>query len=520
MPMTRPARALLSVSDKTGLIEFAQALAKHRVELISTGGTAKALREAGLRVREVAELTGRPEILDGRVKTLQPEVHGGILAKRAEPAHMAILAEHGIETIDLVVVNLYPFAATVASGADFSACIENIDIGGPAMIRAAAKNHHDVTVLTDPADYYRVIWALEDYGIDPLMRRELAARAFAHTAAYDAMIANWFSAQNGMASNHPLLIAAPLIQQLRYGENPHQKAALHRFDQGRPGVASGRQLQGKELSYNNLQDADAAVELVAGFERPSVAIIKHTNPCGVASADALLDAWKAALAADPVSAFGGIVALNRAVDAAVAEGLAGLFLEVVVATGFDEEAKAILAKKANLRLIALDRLPGAADAMLDIKTVGGGLLVQDRDTGFEDAGGWTSPTRRQPTPEERAGLAFAWQVCRHVRSNAIVMTKGETTVGIGAGQTSRVGSVELAARQAALRATQDNPPKGPLVLASDAFFPFADGIERAAEAGVSAVVQPGGSLRDQEVIDACDRHDIAMLITGQRHFKH
>jgi phosphoribosylaminoimidazolecarboxamide formyltransferase/IMP cyclohydrolase len=512
MSLLRPARALLSVSDKTGLVELATGLSRQGTALISTGGTAAALRAAGLEVEDVATLTGQAEILDGRVKTLQPKIHGGILAKRNDPAHMATLAESGIAAIDLVVVNLYPFAATVASGADFDTCIENIDIGGPAMIRAAAKNHGDVAVVTDPADYARIEGALAAGGIDAALRLELARKAFAHTATYDAAIANWLAEET---PPDPLLVAAPRSQSLRYGENPHQTAALYRLDQGRPGVASGRQLQGKELSYNNLQDADAAVELVACFDRPAVAIIKHTNPCGVALADSLAEAWTRALAADPVSAFGGIVAFNREVDAATAEGLASLFLEVVVAPGFSDDALGILAQKSNLRLIALARLPGPEDGMLDIKSVAGGLLVQARDTATSDPAGWSCPTARRPSEAERAGLAFAWQVVRHVRSNAIVMARSETTCGIGAGQTSRVGAVELAARQAA-----DHQGGGPLVLASDAFFPFADGIERAAACGVTAVVQPGGSVRDPEVIQACDHHAIAMLVTGRRHFKH
>jgi phosphoribosylaminoimidazolecarboxamide formyltransferase / IMP cyclohydrolase len=512
MSLLQPARALLSVSDKTGLAPLAAALARHGVALISTGGTAKALRDAGLEVQDVATLTGQPEILDGRVKTLQPKIHGGILARRDDPAHMATLAEHGIAPIDVVVVNLYPFARAVASGADFDSCVENIDIGGPAMIRASAKNHEHVAIVTDPADYAEIVAALDAGGIAAELRRELARKAFAHTAGYDAAIANWLG-QTPLPD--PLLVAAPLVQSLRYGENPHQPAALYRLDQGRPGVALGRQLQGKELSYNNLQDADAAVELVASFERPAVAIIKHTNPCGVAVADGLADAWTRALAADPVSAFGGIVALNRDVDAATAAGLASLFLEVVAAPGFSAEAREILGQKSNLRLIALDRLPGSADAMLDIKSIAGGLLVQARDTGASDPAGWTSPTARQPSAAERTGLAFAWEVVRQVRSNAIVMARGETTCGIGAGQTSRVGAVELAARQAAA-----SDGEGPLVLASDAFFPFADGIERAAACGVTAIVQPGGSMRDPEVIQACDQHAIAMLLTGRRHFKH
>jgi len=512
MSLLRPARALLSVSDKTGLVDLATALARHGVELISTGGTATALRDAGLEVQDVATLTGQPEILDGRVKTLQPKIHGGILARRDDPAHMATLAEHGIAPIDLVVVNLYPFAATVASGADFATCIENIDIGGPAMIRASAKNHGHVAIVTDPADYARIDEALAAGGIDKDLRLELARKAFAHTAAYDAAIANWLGAAD---LPDPLLVAARRVQNLRYGENPHQAAALYRFEQGRPGVASSRQLQGKELSYNNLQDADAAVELVASFARPAVAVIKHTNPCGVAVADTAAEAWRRASAADPVSAFGGIVASNRAVDAPTAEGLASLFLEVVVAPGFADDALLLLGAKSNLRLIALDRLPAPGDAMLDIKSVAGGLLVQVRDTATSDPDGWACPTARAPSAAERAGLVFAWQVVRHVRSNAIVMARGETTVGIGAGQTSRVGAVELAARQAAA-----HPSGGPLVLASDAFFPFADGIERAAASGVTAVVQPGGSMRDAEVIQACNQHGIAMLFTGRRHFRH
>ena len=512
MSVLRPARALLSVSDKAGLVDLATSLSRHGVELLSTGGSAKALRDAGLEVRDVAMVTGQPEILDGRVKTLQPKIHGGILARRNDPAHMATLAEHGIDTIDLVVVNLYPFAATVDGGADFATCVENIDIGGPAMIRAAAKNCDDVAIVTEPGDYPTIVAALDAGGLSAELRRELARKAFAHTASYDAAIANWLASD---APPDPLLVAAPLVEALRYGENPHQPAALYRWPQARPGVASGRQLQGKALSYNNLQDADAALELVASFERPGVAIIKHTNPCGVALADRLADAWEKALAADPMSAFGGIVALNRPVDAMTAEGLASLFLEVVVAPGFEPEALAVLEKKGNLRLIAVERLPAGGDQMLDLKTVAGGVLVQARDTASSDPAGWTCPTSRAPSAAERAGLDFAWRIVRQVRSNAIVITAGDVTAGIGAGQTSRVGSVELAARQAA-SARHD----GPLVLASDAFFPFADGIERAAEAGVTAIVQPGGSVRDAEVIEACDRLGIAMLLTERRHFKH
>jgi len=515
MTLLRPARALLSVSDKAGLAELAQALSRHGVELVSTGGTAKALAAAGLSVQDVASLTGQPEILDGRVKTLQPRIHGGILAKRDVPGHMATLESEGITPIDLVVVNLYPFQATVAADADFATCIENIDIGGPAMIRAAAKNHAHVAIVTEPGDYQRIVATLDAGGIDLALRRELARKAFAHTAAYDTAIATWLAREDGMHLPDPLLLAATLVQPLRYGENPHQRAGLYRVGNGRPGIAAGKQLQGKELSYNNLQDADAAVELVAAFARPTAAVIKHTNPCGVASADRLDEAWRRALAADPVSAFGGIVALNRPVDAATAEGLASIFLEVVVAPGFDDPALAVLAKKTNLRLIVLKRLPEPGDAMIDIRSVAGGYLLQDRDIGASEPLTWTCPTRRGPTAAERQSLVFAWQVVRHVRSNGIVIATGETTAGIGCGQTSRVGAVELAAAQA-----RSARPDGPRVLASDAFFPFPDGIERAAEAGVSAIVQPGGSLRDAAVIEACDRHDMAMLLTGRRHFKH
>lgn len=515
MTFVRPARALLSVSDKTGLAEFARGLARHGIALISTGGTARALAEAGLAVQEVASLTGQPEILDGRVKTLQPRIHGGILARRDDPAHMATLAAEGIDPIDLVVVNLYPFAAAVAAGADFTTCIETIDIGGPAMVRAAAKNHADVAIVTDPGDYDRIIAGLDAGGIELDLRRELARKAFAHTAAYDTAIAGWLARETGIEHPDTLTLAARLAQPLRYGENPHQRAALYRLDTGRPGVASGRQLQGKALSFNNLQDADAAVEVVAGFERPTAAVIKHTNPCGVASADSVDEAWRLALAADPVSAFGGIVALNRPVDAITANGLASLFLEVVVAPAFETEARAILEKKGDLRVIALDRLPGPEDGMTDVRSVAGGLLVQDRDIVASEPATWTCATRREPSNVERRDLAFAWQVVRHVRSNAIVIAAGETTTGIGCGQTSRVGAVDLAARQ-----TREARHDGPLVLASDAFFPFPDGIERAAEAGVTAIVQPGGSRRDPSVIEAADRHDIAMLLTGYRHFKH
>jgi len=522
-------RALLSVSDKTGLVDLAQALARHGVELVSTGGTARALREAGLAVTEVAELTGFPEMMDGRVKTLHPKVHGGLLALRDDPAHQASMAEHRIAPIDLVVVNLYPFEATVAKGAERAEIIENIDIGGPAMVRSAAKNHGFVAILTDPADYPALIDELDaNAGATTLdTRRRLAARAYAATAAYDAMIASWFAfADQGEAfpPTLPLILQAPAV--LRYGENPHQHAAFYAHrGPGARGIGQARQVQGKELSYNNYNDADAALELVSEFKHddPAVVIVKHANPCGVARAPRLDLAYAEALACDPVSAFGGIIAVNRPLDAATAAAITGIFTEVVVAPDADEEALALFAAKKNLRLLLTGDLPEPKRPGLAIKSITGGWLVQSRDNGAVDPAALKVVTKRQPSPQERADCLFAWTVAKHVKSNAIVYAKDGATAGIGAGQMNRLESARIAAwkaQDAAAKAGWPAPRTQGSAVASDAFFPFADGLLAAIEAGASAVIQPGGSIRDEEVIAAADAHGVAMVFTGVRHFRH
>jgi phosphoribosylaminoimidazolecarboxamide formyltransferase/IMP cyclohydrolase len=516
-------RALLSVSDKTGLIPFARALATQGVELLSTGGTFRAIREAGIAVTEVSAHTGFPEIMDGRVKTLHPRVHGGLLARR--DVHAEAMRTYDIPPIDLLVVNLYPFEATVASGQAFETCIENIDIGGPAMIRSAAKNHDFVTVLVDPADYEAVTAELAEQGGGTTLasRRRLAAKAFARTAAYDSAISGWFARTLGETFPECFSLSGTLQQTMRYGENPHQSAALYRDATGRPGVASAHQLQGKELSYNNLADADAAIELVAEFERPAVAIIKHANPCGVAEGDALAEAYARALACDPVSAFGGIIAVNRPLDAATAEEIAKLFAEVIVAPSISAGALEVLAQKKNLRVLATDTLPDPAAPGLIVKTIAGGFLLQSRDTGRVTAHSLKLVTRRSPTTAEISDMVFAFRVAKHVKSNAIVYAKDLATVGIGAGQMSRVDSSRIAAWKAAEAANAAKLPE-PLtrgsVVASDAFFPFADGLIAAAEAGVTAIIQPGGSVRDAEVIAAADERGLAMMFTGVRHFRH
>ncbi|MDH3664492.1 MAG: bifunctional phosphoribosylaminoimidazolecarboxamide formyltransferase/IMP cyclohydrolase [Alphaproteobacteria bacterium] len=518
-------RALLSVFDKTGLIDFATALARREIELLSTGGTAKALREAGLAVIDVASVTGAPEILDGRVKTLHPAIHGGLLARRDLPEHMATIERQEIPPIDLLAVNLYPFEATIASGAAYDQAVEMIDIGGPAMIRAAAKNHGGVTVVTDPADYGSVLADLEagDGRTSLALRQALAARAFARTAAYDAAIAAWFAEQQGELLPERLTLAAERQLITRYGENPHQQAAFYRTGKARPGVATAKQVQGKELSYNNIADADAAFELVAEFEQPAIAIIKHANPCGVAMAPSLAEAYQKAFVCDQVSAFGGIVAANRPLDRAVAEAIAEVFTEVVIAPGADDEARAVLGAKANLRLLITDGMPEPAEAGLMVRSVAGGLLVQGRDAETTSTLDLKTVTQRQPSGQEVADLRFAFTVAKHVKSNAIVFAKDGATVGIGAGQMSRLDSVRIAREKAKDAATAIGAPT-PLttgsVIASDAFFPFADGIEAALDAGAVAVIQPGGSRRDDEVIAAADRADAAMLFTGRRHFRH
>jgi phosphoribosylaminoimidazolecarboxamide formyltransferase/IMP cyclohydrolase len=516
-------RALLSVSDKTGLVPFARALAEHGIELLSTGGTFRALQEEGIAVTEVSAHTGFPEMMDGRVKTLHPRIHGGILARRDD--HSQALLEHDIPPIDLVVVNLYPFESTVASGQPFEVCVENIDIGGPAMIRSAAKNHDFVTVVVEPGDYETVIaeLVLHQGSTTLATRRMLAAKAFARTAAYDSAISGWFAGQLGETFPERVTFAGKLQQAMRYGENPHQAAALYRDGTSRPGVASARQIQGKELSYNNLADADAAFEAVAEFERPAVAIIKHANPCGVAEGDWLAAAYARALACDPVSAFGGIIAVNRELDAATADEIAKLFAEVIVAPSISTEALDVLVQKKNLRVLATDALPDPATPGFVVKTIAGGFLLQSRDTGRVTPESLKVVTKRAPTAAEIADMIFAFRVAKHVKSNAIVYAKDLATVGIGAGQMSRVDSSRIAAwkaGEAAAKAGLAEPLTRGSVVASDAFFPFADGLIAAAEAGVTAVIQPGGSMRDAEVIAAADERGLAMVFTGVRHFRH
>jgi phosphoribosylaminoimidazolecarboxamide formyltransferase/IMP cyclohydrolase len=526
--LCRISRALISVSDKTGLIDLARALARHGVEIVSTGGTGSALAEAGIKALDVAELTGFPEMMDGRVKTLHPNVHGGLLAIRRNPRHAAALEAHGIRPIDLLVVNLYPFEEMVAKGADFATSVENIDIGGPAMIRAAAKNHGDVTVVVEPQDYDVLLAEMTQHAGQTTLalRRKLAAKAYARTAAYDAAIANWFSAE--LADPAPVYraIAGRLIEALRYGENPHQTAAFYRTGAARFGVATARQLQGKQLSYNNINDTDAAFECVAEFDpdrTAACALIKHANPCGVAEAASLLEAYRKALACDPVSAFGGIVALNRTLDAAAARAMTEIFTEVIIAPDATPEAIAIIAAKKNLRLLIAGGLPDPRAAGLAVKSVAGGLLVQSRDNAVVDGMAMKVVTARAPTNSELKDLAFAFRVAKHVKSNTIVYAKDRATVGIGAGQMSRVDAARIAAQKAADAARAAGLPE-PLtkgaVVASDAFFPFADGLLVAIEAGATAVIQPGGSVRDDEVIRAADDHGIAMVFTGTRHFRH
>ena len=529
MSEVRLRRALLSVSDKTGLIELAGALAARGVELVSTGGTAGALRGSGLAVRDVAELTGFPEMMDGRVKTLHPKVHGGLLAIRDDAAHAAALAEHAIAEIDLVVVNLYPFEQTVARGAGRDEIIENIDIGGPAMVRSAAKNHAYVTVLTDPADYPELLAELDrGGGVTSLaFRRRMAARGFAATAAYDAMVSQWFAfADQGETFPELLAVAARRVDSLRYGENPHQHAALYRplGPHGR-GIAQAAQVQGKALSYNNYADADAALELAAEFcgRAPAVVIVKHANPCGVAQRPSLLEAWHEALACDSVSAFGGIVAVNRPLDGPTANAIAEIFTEVVVAPEADGEARAAFARKKNLRLLLTGDLPDPRRPGLMLKPITGGLLVQSRDADAVGAAELKVVTRRAPSERELADCLFAWTVARHVKSNAIVYAKDGATAGIGAGQMNRLESARIAAwkaKDAADKAGWPEPRTIGSAVASDAFFPFADGLLAAAEAGATAVIQPGGSIRDEEVIAAADEAGLAMVFTGMRHFRH
>jgi len=518
-------RALISVSDKTGMVALGQFLAEAGIEILSTGGSAAALRDAGVPVKEVSDHTGFPEIMDGRVKTLHPSIHGGILARRDNVAHQAALAVHAIAPIDLVVVNLYPFESTVAAGADFDTCIENIDIGGPALIRAAAKNHAFVTVVTDAGDYETIIAEMKANGgaTTAELRRRLAGAAYARTAAYDAAISAWFASQAKQDFPGRVTISGTVADTLRYGENPHQKAAFYRTGDARPGVATAAQIQGKELSYNNLNDTDAAFELVAEFDHPAVAIIKHANPCGVAQGVTLAEAYPLALRCDPVSAFGGIIAVNRPLDAATAAFVAELFAEVVIAPAIDADARKILAAKKNLRVLETGAMPDPKTIALNLRMIAGGFLMQTRDAVIIDPDMLRVVTKRQPDERELSDLIFAFTVAKHVKSNAIVYARDGATVGIGAGQMSRVDSSRIAARKsadAAEAAGLSEPLAKGSVVASDAFFPFADGLLAAADAGATAVIQPGGSIRDDEVIAAADEAGLAMVFTGIRHFRH
>ncbi len=522
-------RALVSVSDKAGLVGLGEALSGYGIEILSTGGSAKALADAGVPVTEVADYTGFPEMMDGRVKTLHPKVHGGILALRDNPDHQAAMDAHDIGPIDLVVVNLYPFEATVKKGADFATCIENIDIGGPAMIRSAAKNHAHVTVVVDPSDYDALLAdLLANNGATSLtLRTRLAAKAYARTGAYDAAISGWFSGQLDEPFPDRLVLAAARQQTLRYGENPHQKAAFYVTGSERPGVATAEQLQGKELSYNNLNDTDAAFELVAELggpgSRPGVAIIKHANPCGVAVAGTLVDAYKKALKCDPISAFGGIVAVNQTLDAVTAEEISKVFTEVVIAPAVNDDARAILAAKKNLRLLVTGGLPDPAATGTTVRAVAGGYLLQDRDFGRVQENDLKVVSKKQPSAQEIADMLLAFVIGKHVKSNAIIYVKDGATVGVGAGQMSRIDSARIAARKAedaAEAAGEAVSLAVGSVVASDAFFPFADGLLAAAEAGATAVIQPGGSMRDDEVIAAADEAGLAMVLTGMRHFRH
>src|SRR3954451_5417087 len=525
--LRRITRALISVSDKSGLIDFARALSGHGIELVSTGGTAKAIADAGLKVRDVSELTGFPEMMDGRVKTLHPKVHGGLLAIRDNAEHAKSMKDHGIAPIDLLVVNLYPFEAAVAKGAAFEDCIENIDIGGPAKIRAAAKNQNDVAVVVDAEDYARVLDELKQHGgaTTLALRKSLAQKAYARTAAYDAAISNWLADQLGEQTPAYRAFGGKLLQPLRYGEKPHQSAAFYRAPEPRFGIATARQVQGKELSYNNINDTDAAYECVAEFDPkyPACVIVKHANPCGVAEGASLLEAYRKALACDPTSAFGGIVALNGTLDAKVARAITEIFTEVIIAPDATEEAIGIVGAKKNLRLLLAGSLPDPRAAGLTAKTVAGGLLVQSRDNAVVDDMQLKVATKRAPSDAELRDLRFAFRVAKHVKSNTIVYAKELATVGIGAGQMSRVDSARIAARKAqdaAKAAGLSEPLTLGSVGASDAFFPFADGLLVAVEAGATAVIQPGGSVRDDEVIKAADDHSIAMVFTGTRHFRH
>jgi phosphoribosylaminoimidazolecarboxamide formyltransferase/IMP cyclohydrolase len=532
-------RALISVSDKSGVFEFAKALTELGYEILSTGGTGKALREKGLKITDVAAYTGSPEILDGRVKTLHPKIHGGLLGRRQDPKHVAEMASQGIDPIDLVAVNLYPFAATISKpGCTFEEAVENIDIGGPSMLRSAAKNHADVVVVVDPADYPKVVDALRNGGVQLPMRVELARKVFQHTAQYDARISGYLEAHAAGASvKFPSLLSLQFekVNILRYGENPHQQGAFYReLDGDEVGVARGRQLHGKEMSYNNFLDANSALELVKEFGAADITvqagketapgarniaavIVKHNNPCGAALGETAREAYVRARDTDPISVFGGVVAFNTTIDLATAKDLTGTFLEVLVAPGFDDEALAELKRKKDLRLIEVGSLQDERRRgrdLMDMKKIVGGLILQDRDLGvIPDIRALKVVSKRPPTDEEYEAFAFGWKVCKHVKSNAIVFARADRTIGIGAGQMSRVDSVKLATLKAASSLAG-------CIMASDAFFPFRDGIDAAAQAGITAVIQPGGSIRDQEIVQAVDEHNMAMVLTGMRHFRH
>jgi phosphoribosylaminoimidazolecarboxamide formyltransferase/IMP cyclohydrolase len=518
-------RALISVSDKNGVADFARALADYGVEILSTGGTAALLRKENIPVKDVSEHTGFPEIMDGRVKTLHPKIHGGILARRDDDAHVKAMQDHGIGGIDMLVINLYPFVETVQAGKDYDDCIENIDIGGPAMVRASAKNHDFVTIITDPADYETVLADMKAHSgaVTYETRKALAGHAYAMTAAYDSSIANWFAGQSKDTPRR-VSFSGTLKQSLRYGENPHQSAALYLMpDSPRPGAAQAKQLQGKELSYNNINDTDAAFELVSEFDKPAVAIIKHANPCGVAVASDTLEAYARARACDPVSAFGGIIALNRTLNAKTASAIIESFVEVIIAPSVDEDALAVLKKKNNIRVLTTGSMPDPAKTAKKVTRIAGGFLLQDGDAARVMPSDLKVVTKRAPSPQEIEDMIFAFRVAKHVKSNAIVYARDLATVGIGAGQMSRVDSSRIAAWKAQEAAKEAGLPeslaKGS-VVASDAFFPFADGLISAAEAGVTAVIQPGGSIRDEEVIKAADERGLAMVFTGFRHFRH
>ena len=527
-PPVRVARALLSVSDKTGIVAFAAGLARHGVEILSTGGTARALEEAGFAVVRVEDLTGFPEMLDGRVKTLHPVIHGGLLARRDDSGHRAAMAAHGIRPIDLVAIDLYPFERAVAEGGDASSCVENIDIGGPAMLRSAAKNHAFVAAVADPADYGAVIAALDASGgaLDGALRRRLAQTAFARTAACDAAIAAWLAERLDMPAPPRLTVAGGAGKPLRYGENPHQRAAFYRRGSAEPGVAGAEQIQGKAMGYNNIADMDAALDLALEFAEPAAVIVKHANPCGAACAGDPASAWRAALACDPQSAFGGVAAFNRPLDEETARAVCALFMEAVVAPRADEAARRVFASRENLRLlIASGPTEPAAPGrpVQSLRSVRGGLLAQDSDRLRIGPGDLRTVTRRAPTQRETADLVFAFRVCKHVKSNAIVFARDGATVGIGAGQPSRVDAARLGAfkaREAAAAAGESVTRAAGSVVASDAFFPFADGLAAAADAGATAAIQPGGSRRDDEAIALADARGLAMVFTGVRHFRH